>query len=118
MESRKKTSKGIFFEATEAQKQKIRKNAALCGMRQGEYILRRALGYEPKAVQPDAFYLFHRDLCDLLDRELSPETEAAALKLFDEIYAELIDDRKQPPDEICAEVSAWQRPDSGPSKAG
>ena len=113
----KKSKNGIFFEATEAQKRKIKKNAVLCGMRQGEYILRRALGYEPKAVQPDAFYRFHKDLCDLLNKELSPETEAAALKLFDEIYAELIDDRKQPPNEIIREVTQWQPPDSGPSSA-
>lgn len=113
----KKSKNGIFFEATEAQKRKIKKNAALCGMRQGEYILRRALGYEPKAVQPDAFYHFHKDLCDLLNKELSPETEAAALKLFDEIYAKLIDDRKQTTTEIREEVMSWQPPDSGPSSA-
>lgn len=64
-----KSKNGIFFEVTEVQKRKIKKNAALCGMRQGEYILRRALGYEPKAVQPDAFYHFHKDLCDLLNKE-------------------------------------------------
>lgn len=111
------TKKGIFFEATEAQKRKIKKNAALCGMRQGEYILRRALGYEPKAVQPDAFYHFHRDLCVFLNKELTPETESAALNLFDKIYAELIDDRKQPPNEIIREVTQWQPPDFGPSSA-
>lgn len=44
-------------------------------------------------------------------------TEAAALKLFDEIYAELIDDRKQPPDEIIKEVTQWQPPDCGPLSA-
>ena len=113
----KKSKNGIFFEATEAQKRKIKKNAALCGMRQGEYILRRALGYEPKAVQPDAFYHFHKDLCDLLNKELSPDMEAAALKLFDEIYAELIDDHKQSVAEIQEEVTQWQPPDSGPSSA-
>ena len=113
----KKSKNGIFFEATDAQKRKIKKNAALCGMRQGEYILRRALGYEPKAVQPDAFYHFHRDLCVFLNKELTPELEAAALKLFDEIYAELIDDRKQPPNEIIREVTQWQPPDYGPSSA-
>ena len=113
----KKSKNGIFFEATDAQKRKIKKNAALCGMRQGEYILRRALGYEPKAVQPDAFCHFHKDLCDLLNKELSPETEAAALKLFDEIYAELIDDRKQPPNEIIREVTSCLPPDYGLSSA-
>ena len=113
----KKSKNGIFFEATEVQKRKIKKNAALCGMRQGEYILRRALDYEPKAVQPDAFYHFNRDLCVFLNKELTPKLEAVALKLFDEIYAELIDDRKQPPNEIQEEVTQWQPPDYGPSSA-
>lgn len=113
----KKSKNGIFFEATDAQKRKIKKNAALCGMRQGEYILRRALGYEPKAVQPDVFYHFHRDLCVFLNKELTPDMETVALKLFDEIYAELIDDRKQPPNEIIREVTQWQLPDYGPSSA-
>jgi len=112
-----KAKNGIFFEATDVQKRKIKKNAVLCGMRQGEYILRRALGYEPKAVQPDAFYHFHRDLCVFLNKELTPELEAAALKLFDEIYAELIDDRKQSAAEIWEEATQWQPPDSGPSSA-
>ena len=35
--------------------------------------------------------------------------EAAALKLFDEIYAELIDDRKQPPNEIREEIVGSQQ---------
>lgn len=113
----KKSKNGIFFEATGAQKSKIKKNAALCGMRQGEYILRRALGYEPKAVQPDAFYHFHRDLCVFLNKKLTPEMEAAALKLFDEIYAVLIDDRKQSPNEIIREVTQWQPQDYGPLSA-
>lgn len=113
----KKSKNGIFFEATDAQKRKIKKNAALCGMRQGEYILRRSLGYEPKAVQSDAFYHFHRDLCVFLNKELTPDMETVALKLFDEIYAELIDDRKQPPNEIIREVTQWQPPDYGPSSA-
>lgn len=43
--------------------------------------------------------------------------EAAALKLFDEIYAELIDDRKQSSAEIREEVTQWQPPDYGPSSA-
>ena len=113
----KKSKNGIFFEATDAQKRKIKKNAALCGMRQGEYILRRALGYEPKAVQPDVFYHFHRDLCVFLNKELTPDMETVALKLFDEIYAELIDDRKQPPNEIIREVTSWLPPDYGLSSA-
>ena len=56
MEKEKKRSPtGIFFPCTEAQKRKIKSIAAKCGLGQGEYILKRALGYEPKTVPPDAF---------------------------------------------------------------
>ncbi len=89
--------------------------AKACGLSVSEYVVKRALGYEPKAVQPDAFFDFYGKLCELLNREISPETEAAALKLFDEIYAELIDTPKQTRKEIVREVAAWQAPDSGPS---
>lgn len=97
------------------EKEAICRIAKACGLSVSEYVVKRALGYEPKAAQPDAFYDFYGKLCELLNRELSPETEAAALKLFDEIYAELIDTSKQTRKEIIREVAAWQAPDSGPS---
>lgn len=80
-----------------------------------EYLRKRALGYSVKAVVPDAFYVFNEKLSELLNRELSPETEAAALKLFDDIYAEIIDTPKQTARQIRKEVAEWQAPDSGPS---
>lgn len=97
------------------EKETVCRIAKACGLSVSEYMVKRALGYEPKAVQPDAFFDFYGKLCELLNRELSPETEAAALKLFDEIYAELIDTSKQTRKEIVQEVAAWQAPDSGPS---
>jgi flagellin-specific chaperone FliS len=66
-----------------------------------------------KAAVPDAFYIFNERLSELLNRELSPETEATALKLFDEIYAELIQVPKQSKSEIIKEVTNWQPQDSG-----
>lgn len=97
------------------EKEAIRHIAKTCGLPMSEYVVKRALGYAPTAVQPDAFFDFYDKLCELLNRELSPETEAAALKLFDEIHAELIDTPKQTREEIMREVAAWQAPDSGPS---
>lgn len=104
-------SEGIFFKATKRQKEQIAKNAKLCGLPKGEYICKRALGYTPKPVQPDEFYLFYQKLCELINGSISPETEKAALKLFDDISSEFISDKKQVPDEIKAEVegdSEWQ----------
>ncbi len=99
-------------------KERIVKTANQCGLSTSEYVLQRALGYTPKTVNPDAFYHFYGKLCELLNQDLTPELQTAALKLFDEIYAELVDCGRQPVAEIRKEVSKWQPPDSGPSKVG
>lgn len=96
------------------EKQQIESLAKACGLSTAEYLRKRALGYAVKAVIPDAFYIFNEKLSELLNRELSPETETAALKLFDDIYAEIIDTPKQSKKEIIQEVTKWQVPDSGP----
>lgn len=96
-------------------KEKIKQIADKCGLSVSEYVMQRALGYAPKTVQPDVFFNFYSKLCELLNRDLSPETEAAALKLFDDIYAEIIDTPKQAARQIQREVSRWQAQASGPS---
>ena len=103
-EKSNKTITGIYFPCTEAQKRKIKSIAAQCGLGQGEYILKRALGYEPKTVPPDAFFVFHDKLCKILDSPPTPAVEKAALRVFDEIYAQLIDNRKQTAEEIIKEM--------------
>lgn len=97
------------------EKDKIKQLAEKCNLSVSEYIVQRALGYVPKTVQPDVFFDFYNKLCELLNRKLSPESEAAALKLFDDIYAEIIDTPKQSREEIIREVTEWQVPASGPS---
>ena len=104
MKENHKSQSGIFFACTEAQKRQIKAIAAKCGLGQGEYILQRALGYEPKSVPPDAIFVFHEKLCEILEAPPTPETEKAALRIFDEIYNQLIDNRKQTPEEISAEM--------------
>ena len=115
---KKKSPTGIFFPCTEAQKRKIKSIAAKCGLGQGKYILKRALGYEPKMVLPDAFFVFHDKLCRILDSPPTPAVEEAVLRIFDEIYAQLIDNRKQTTEEIVAGMkegdATWQLSDSGP----
>lgn len=96
-------------------KEKIKQIADKCGLSVSEYVMQRALGYAPKSVQPDVFFNFYNKLCELLNRDLSPETEAAALKLFDDIYAEIIDTPKQIARQIRKEVTQWQAQASGPS---
>ncbi len=106
----------IDMRITPVQKRRIKATADKCGLTESEYVLQRALGYAPKAVQPDAFFQFYRVLCDLLNQPPTPETETTALKLFDEIHAELLSDGRQPVSEIRKEVKLWQQQASGPSK--
>ena len=105
----------LYLRVSPQEKKKITELAESCGVPVAEYLRKRALGYTVKAVVPDTFYVFNEKMSELLNRDLSPETEAAALKLFDEIYAELIQVPKQSKSEIVKEVTSWQPPDSGPS---
>ena len=105
----------LYLRVSPTEKKKITDIAKCCGIPVAEYLRKRALGYAVKAVVPDAFYVFNEKLSELLNRDLSPETEAAALKLFDDIYAEIIDTPKQSKKEIIREVAQWQVQASGPS---
>lgn len=105
----------LYLRVSPTEKKKITELANRCGISVAEYLRKRALGYTVKAVVPDAFYVFNEKLSELLNRDLSPETEAAALKLFDDIYAEIIDTPKQSKKEIIREVAQWQVQASGPS---
>ncbi len=105
----------LYLRVSPQEKKKITELAESCGIPVAEYLRKRALGYAVKAVVPDAFYVFNEKMSELLNRELSPETEAAALKLFDDIYAEIIDTPKQTARQIRKEVAQWQAQASGPS---
>lgn len=107
-------SSRIYLRVSQNEKKKITELANSCGLSVAEYLRKRALGYAVKAVVPDAFYIFNEKLSEFLNRELSPETEAKALKLFDDIYTEIIDAQKQNKKEIVQEVKQWQAQDSGP----
>ena len=84
----KKTSEKshrIYLRVSQNEKNRITELANSCGLSVAEYLRKRALGYAVKAVAPDAFYIFNERLSELLNCEMSPETEAKALKLFDDI---------------------------------
>ena len=56
-------------------------------------------------------------LCKVLDSPSTPAVEKAALRVFDEIYAQLIDNRKQTTEEMTEEIGGdglSQLSDSGP----
>ena len=75
-----------------------------------EYLVQRALGYEPITVLPDVFFDFYNKLCELCNTvEFTPETENKLLSLIDEIHSELLLPRKE-------DMRKWRPPDSGLSK--
>ena len=93
-------------------KEKIKRIAKKCNLPVSEYVVQRALGYEPRTVLPDAFFDSYNKLCELCNTEkLVPETESKLLALIDEIHSELLLPRKE-------DMRKWQPPDSGLSKTG
>ena len=103
-------------------KDKIKQLAGKFNLSVSEYMVQRALGYEPRTVQPDVFFDFYNKLCQLCNSsEITPETENKLLALIDEIHSELLLPEKETITQIKngIEVSdEWQPPDSGLSKTG
>ena len=95
-----KSKSGIYFKCSQKQREQIKKNAKECGLKQGEYILQRALGYAPKEQQIGLHLDFYKKLCNLTNQDLSQETEAKLMNLLDLIYARFFE--STPPDEIQA----------------
>ena len=110
----KENKKLINIRLTPKEKKQMESLADICGLSLSEYLRKRGLGYEPRPLLPDSFYLFYSKLCDLCNQQLTTETEMALLALVNDIRNELILPRKQ----TRKEVAAWQRLDSGQSKDG
>ena len=94
------------------EKDKIKHIAEKCNLSISEYLVQRALGYEPITVLPDVFFDFYNKLCELCNTAgFTPETENKLLSLIDEIHSELLLPRKE-------DMRKWRPPDSGLSKTG
>ena len=87
----------ICFKCNQKQREQIRKKAKASGLKQGEYILQRALGQAPKETQLGAYLNLYRKLCEITNLPLSTETEARLNSLIDSIYARLFE--SAPPSE-------------------
>ena len=87
-------------------KRRIQTLAGRCNLPLSEYMVKRALGYEPKAVLPDAFFPVYDKLCQLADSVQDPKAEKALLDLLDEIRTSFLqpgkEDLSKPP-----EVLPW-----------
>ena len=107
--SKRKEPPRIVIRVTEKEKDTIFRLAEKCGLSASEYGRQRALGYEPRAVLPDAFFVFCEKLDMLTDVPFSKEINKAALKLIRDMDAALISPGKE-------NIQQWQPPDSGPSE--
>ena len=63
----------IAVRVTVKEKDKIQSKARKCGLSTTEYVKQRALGYEPRAVPPDALFACLEKLGELAD---APSTTA------------------------------------------
>ena len=96
----------INFTVTPAEKKRIAKIAKACGLKQGEYIRQRALGYEPKAFPlPERYWSLHDDLLRLLKKPMSPELESDVESTLNRFRATFFSPGAQSTDEIRSELS-------------
>ena len=80
----------INFTVSAAEKQRIAKLAKSCGLKQGEYLRQRALGYEPRAFPK---------------KPMSPELEAEVESTLNRFRATFFSPGVQSPEGIRAELS-------------
>lgn len=80
----------ISFRTTKRDKDRIKQLAKKCGLSQTEYIKQRALGYEPRAVPPDALFLLLEKIGELESKVASSETEAQINTLLKNISSTLL----------------------------
>ena len=102
----------INIRVTEAEKQKLESMAEYCGLSLSEYLRKCGLGFEPRPALDADFYECYYRLCELCNRELSEDAEAALLALIDDIREALI----LPGKKSRKEVASWLQQASGPSK--
>ena len=80
----------VSFRIEKQYKDRIKQLAKKCGLSQTEYIKQRALGYEPRAVPPDALFLLLEKIGELESKTASPETEAQINMLLKDISNTLL----------------------------
>ena len=99
------------------EKGKIKWIAEKCNLSVSEYVVQRALGYEPRMVLPDVFFDFYNKLCALCNSgDLTPEAESKLLLLIDEIHSTLLLPEKETAKQIKNGIEVrneWLQQDSG-----
>lgn len=80
----------IAVRVTAKEKEKIQAKARKCGLSTSEYVKQRALGYEPRAVPPDALFACLEKLGELADKASSPELGKEICTVLKQITAEFL----------------------------
>ena len=80
----------IAVRVTVKEKDKIQSKARKCGLSTTEYVKQRALGYEPRAVPPDALFACLEKLGELADKASSPELDKEICAVLKQITAEFL----------------------------
>ena len=80
----------IAVRVTVRAKGKIQAKARKCGLSTTEYVKQRALGYEPRAIPPDALFACLEKLGELGDKASSPELDEKICAVLKQITAEFL----------------------------
>lgn len=80
----------IAVRVTVIEKEKIQAKARKCGLSTTEYVKQRALGYEPRAVPPDALFACIEKLGELADKASSPELDKEICTVLKQTTAEFL----------------------------
>ena len=80
----------IAVRVTVKEKDKIQAKARKCGLSTTEYVKQRTLGYEPRAVPPDALFACLEKLGELADKACSPELDTETRTLLKQFTAEFL----------------------------
>ena len=80
----------IAVRVTAKEKEKIQAKSRKCGLNTTEYVKQRALGYEPRAVPPDALFACLEKLGELADKASSPELVEEIGAVLKQITAEFL----------------------------
>ena len=80
----------IAVRVTVKEKDKIQSKARKCGLSTTEYVKQRALGYELRAVPPDALFACIEKLGELANKASSPELDEKICAVLKRITAEFL----------------------------
>ena len=80
----------ISVRLTDKEKQTIQAKAKKCGLSTTEYVKQRALGYEPRAVPPNALFVLLEKIGALESESTAVELNAEIENLLKEITAVLL----------------------------